>query len=273
MKTANIRDVNKSEKRERSLRFLKALICVPKCVSCGEVLDIGRLDDGGYVLCDKCRVYWEKERIKRCPLCLRDYSECTCPTEILASSGCGVLISLAPYESGGTGVVNKAIFRIKNEYDSELTDFLAKQLCYRIFSLVYEIGIDNIIVTYAPRTNKAKRKNGHDQSELLAKRLAVHLGAKYSKLICRSRGIASSREQKELDKNERAQNASASFKPTSRIEDVRGKCVILVDDVATTGATLGACTKLLKDSGALSVMCITVARTVPKTEKLRIYKA
>lgn len=268
-----MKDINKSEKREKTLRFLKALLCVPKCVSCGEVLDVGRLDDGGYVLCDKCRSRWEKERIKRCPICMRDYSECTCPTEILASSGCGVLVSLAPYESGGTGVVNRVIFRIKNEYDSELTDFLARQLCYRIFSLVYELGFDNVVVTYAPRTVKAKRENGHDQSELLAKRLALHLGAKYSKMICRSRVLAGERKQKKLGKDERVENASASFKPTSRIGDARGKCVILVDDVVTTGSTLGACTKLLKEAGALSVMCITVARTAPKEDKPRIYKA
>lgn len=267
-----LKDVHRVERREKVLRFLKGVICVPKCVSCGEVLSLERLEDGGNVLCDRCRSLWEKEKIKKCAICLRDYSECTCPTEILAESGCGVLVSLTPYESGGSGVVGKVIFRIKNEYDSELTDFLAKELCYRIFPMAYDIGFDNIVVTYAPRTNKARRENGHDQSEILAKRLAAHLGTKSFKMIRRSRGLAGGRKQKKLGKNERIRNVRGSFVPTKDIGYADGRCVILVDDVVTTGSSLGACTRILRDHGALSVMCVTVARTVQKSDKPKIYK-
>lgn len=268
----NLKDVNKIEKKEKLCRFLKGIICVPKCVSCGEVLSLERLEDGGNIFCDKCRSRWEKEKLRRCDICLRDHSECTCPTEILASSGCGVLISLVPYESGGSGVVAKAIFRIKNEYDSELTDFLAKELCYRIFSMAYDIGFDNIVVTYAPRTDKARREKGHDQSEVLAKRLAVHLGTRSFKMIRRSRGLSGRRKQKKLGKDERVKNAKSSFVPTKDIGYAEGKCVILVDDVVTTGSSLGACTRILRDAGALSVMCVTVAKTVQKSDKPKTYK-
>lgn len=268
----NLKDVNKVEKKEKLRRFLKGIICVPKCVSCGEVLSLERLEDGGNILCDKCRSRWEKEKLRRCDICMRDHSECTCPTEILASSGCGVLVSLVPYESGSSGVVAKTIFRIKNEYDSELTDFLAKELCYRIFSMAYDIGFDNIVVTYAPRTAKAWREKGHDQSEMLAKRLSVHLGTKFFKMIRRSRGFAGEHKQKKLGKDERIRNANSSFAPAKDIGYAEGKCVILVDDVVTTGSSLASCVTILRDAGALSVMCVTVAKTAQKSDKPKIYK-
>ena len=42
--------------------------------------------------------------------------------------------------------------------------------------------------------------------------------------------------------------------------DVRGLTLLLVDDVATTGATLDACTRTLLDAGAASVSAVTLAR-------------
>lgn len=262
-----MKDISKLEKRERTWRFLKGLIFVPKCVGCGEVLSPDRLDDGENIFCDRCRSSWEREKLKICPLCQRSYAECTCPTEILAQAGCGVLVTLSSYKSGETGIVQKAVFRIKNEYDRELTDFLAKEMCYRIFSMVYELGAENIVVTYAPRTNKARRQKGHDQSEKLARRVAVHLGAEYARLIKRQGASFGSKKQKTLNKSQRLLNAHEAFAPTDEIDKVKGKCVILIDDIVTTGSSLGACTEILRGADALSVMCVTVARTVQQKGK------
>jgi predicted amidophosphoribosyltransferase len=45
-----------------------------------------------------------------------------------------------------------------------------------------------------------------------------------------------------------------------RPEAVHGRTVVLVDDVITTGATLNACAKVLKESGAESVVGLSLAR-------------
>jgi predicted amidophosphoribosyltransferase len=44
-------------------------------------------------------------------------------------------------------------------------------------------------------------------------------------------------------------------------EAVKGKPILLVDDVATTGSTLNECAKALKQAGADSVLCLVLART------------
>jgi predicted amidophosphoribosyltransferase len=46
--------------------------------------------------------------------------------------------------------------------------------------------------------------------------------------------------------------------------DVRGRWVVLVDDVMTTGATLSACARVLKGAGATQVMGLTLARATPQ---------
>jgi predicted amidophosphoribosyltransferase len=45
---------------------------------------------------------------------------------------------------------------------------------------------------------------------------------------------------------------------------VRGRIVVLIDDVSTTGATLDACARVLKDSGAREVRALTAARVVTR---------
>lgn len=49
-------------------------------------------------------------------------------------------------------------------------------------------------------------------------------------------------------------------------EKIRDRRILLIDDIHTTGATLEECARVLRDSGAASVLCLTAART-PRTKK------
>ncbi len=85
---------------------------------------------------------------------------------------------------------------------------------------------------------------GFNQSSLLAENLAISLGASYQEdLLTRTRATA---PQMLLDDvNDRKLNVYEAF-TANNASDVRGKTVIILDDVTTTGATLNECAKALK---------------------------
>ena len=97
---------------------------------------------------------------------------------------------------------------------------------------------------------------GFNQSALLAARVVGRLDGQFE-----PRGLVRTREtpqQTSLDRHARAANVAGAF----RVRDaavVRGRAVLLVDDVATTGATLDACTAALIEGGAASVLRAVVA--------------
>jgi ComF family protein len=97
---------------------------------------------------------------------------------------------------------------------------------------------------------------GFNQSALLARDLARRTGVPYGRPVRRRRATVS---QAELSGAERRRNVAGAFVVTGR-PDVTGKRLLLVDDVLTTGATLGACAAALKKAGARYVTVLTLAR-------------
>ena len=68
------------------------------------------------------------------------------------------------------------------------------------------------------------------------------------------------KRQKGLGRKARQENAKKSFSLVKNI-DLRGRTVILVDDVVTTGSSFADCTRLLISAGAARVICLCVAKT------------
>ena len=72
------------------------------------------------------------------------------------------------------------------------------------------------------------------------------------------------RQQVGLQRREREENVRGAFRvpPEAEIE-IAGRRVLLIDDVYTTGATVGAATRALKKGGAAAVDVLTSARVLP----------
>jgi len=71
--------------------------------------------------------------------------------------------------------------------------------------------------------------------------------------------------QMSLNRNQRLKNVKSAFGINDKYkEKVKGKSVLLIDDVMTTGATIESCAKILKKSGAWRVNVLTLARVVEK---------
>ena len=117
-------------------------------------------------------------------------------------------------------------------------------------------------VTCVPQSEHSRRIREYNQSALLAERVAGVLGFPfYETMIC----LRHSTEQKQLTAAERAANIFGSFqlKPDTV---VKGRSVLLVDDVMTTGSTLCEAIRVLKKAGAKEVFAVCAASTILKRE-------
>ncbi len=101
-----------------------------------------------------------------------------------------------------------------------------------------------------------RRQRGFNQTEKLAQALSPYIAVPVNLALERSRITT---PQVRLDAEGRQANVEGAF-ALSPGADVIGKRLVLVDDVITTGATLGACAQVLLGAGAQSVSVVTVAR-------------
>lgn len=108
-------------------------------------------------------------------------------------------------------------------------------------------------VVFVPATAEAYRRRGFDHMELVARSLCVLSGAPLVDALAK-RGHA---DQRELGREERRESAAGAYEA---VIDVRGRSLLLLDDVITTGATVDAASAELKRAGAARVDVLALAR-------------
>jgi len=203
----------------------------------------------GAWLCERCR-----ERIRRLeePLCRR------CGVEVESARkqcGCrGRLKALARLRSAVAyeGPIEVAIQRFKYEGWRRLAGPLALLLAER---LVVE-GLAARWVVAVPLHPGRRRQRGFNQADLLVGELRRRLGlGKPPGELIRTRPTP---PQVGHDRLWRLENVRGAFE--WRGPDLAGRSLLLVDDVATTGATLDACAAALRASGSGPVIGASVAR-------------
>ena len=116
------------------------------------------------------------------------------------------------------------------------------------------------VVVPVPLHWRRERKRGFNQAAALAEVFGKKAGLPVLEGALRRRKAG--RSQTELKREERRENVKDAFE-ARRPEELRGKTILLVDDVCTTGATLEACARALKEAGARRIGALTVARQVP----------
>ncbi len=140
-----------------------------------------------------------------------------------------------------------------------------RALAAPLAALLTETGPDGLpagapgLLTPVPLHPRRERERGFNQALLLARRI----GRAWRVPVCADvlvRTVAT-RPQTELTAQARRANVGRAFS-LRRPELVAGRHVVLVDDVFTTGSTVTACARCLRDGGASAVGVLTVARAV-----------
>lgn len=237
------------------LRRLLDFLLPTSCASCRSPVG----DSDVPFFCSAC---WSDFSPMRGPVCPRCGSLFDSP-ETLAHSPthlCGACRRDLPYYDQSLsvgyfeGTLREAVHVFKYRPCRSLGTPLARWMAENVH---VEPGIE--IVMPVPLHTTRLRERGFNQALLLAHGVCEAHG------ICLSYDnlarVRPTRPQVLLSSEERVANVAGAF-ALRRPHEVAGKNVLLIDDVFTTGATLNECARVLKESGALRVMTLTLARAV-----------
>lgn len=222
-------------------------LSVPKCAFCGEILSKEELG-----LCEKCKKLYYDAKSKNCSVCSKQLSECVCTNKYLESHFIHKHVKVFRYRSGEESPGNSLIYKLKRDNRRDVVEFLSAELTDAIKNSV-KIDSD-LIITSVPRRKAAKAKYGIDHAEKLGISVAKKLNCRYLKTL---KSKAKSAQKKAESPEKRIENAK--FSPINNKLELSGKTIILIDDIVTTGASIGACAFHLKSLGAKHIIAASVA--------------
>lgn len=212
------------------------------------------------IMCESCRDRYRDAKDVFCDFCGMSATVCRCVPPLLLAQGCDDYRKLAFYKPGNeVNAFRNMIYSIKRKYNLPLMRFFMQELV--------ELGVEGLqdpIVTYIPRSRKAKQDYGYDHGKLLAKYFAQCMGYTYMPLFRRAL-FHKHKEQKLLNFQQRAKNTRDAyrFRKTASVFD---RDIIIVDDVVTSASTVGECTGMLYRAGARTVVVRSIAYTYRKNK-------
>jgi ComF family protein len=243
----------------RALKSLIDLIYPPRCPICQAFLQDQNTLQGKQDIpfCQDCFKEFTEIKSPICSLCGRPFSggvEQDRVCEDCLRRRPSYDIARAPYLYDGA--LMTAIHELKYAQRSHLADSLGSLLAS--FAQTWIGELKGYLIMPVPLHPRRLRSRGFNQSLLLARCVTSKTGADLDFLSLRRTRFT--KPQTELSSEERKKNVRKAFEVVKK-EAVKGRTIVLVDDVATTGSTLNECAKALKRAGADGVLCLVLART------------
>ncbi len=222
------------------------LVLPPSCGGCGRP---------GARWCSECQGRVTPIPAPICAICGTSpglLSGDLCPDCRRSPPGYRALRSWSAFE----GPVREVLHRLKYRRDIGLGEALTPQLSGFVTGLHWRFNL----VVPVPLGKKRLKERGYNQAALIARPLALAMGVAYDHgAVARVRETPS---QVGLARRERQENVRDAFMAART--RIRGRSILLVDDVATTGSTLSSCAAALYGAGARDVFALTVARALPR---------
>lgn len=227
----------------------------PRCPACGVVVD------GDRQLCLAC---WQTLDFLDGPACAR----CSMPLvqhKALAAMECGACLADPPAFEGAPAAVaygaaaRKLALRLKHGRRLGDAQLMAQFMVRHIAKLA---GGQDALLVPVPLHRWRLWARGYNQSALMAQHMARLSGAAHDPhVLVRRKSTPVLRGKGRRERRDIVRGAFAIS--ADRQAMLRGRHVILIDDVHASGATLRACAATLKRGGAARVSAITWARVVP----------
>ncbi|MGL4825363.1 MAG: ComF family protein [Alphaproteobacteria bacterium] len=209
-----------------------------------------------------CGTCWGRLRFITSPCCVR----CGYPFSFEMAheaSLCGGCLKEAPPFSKALSVLayndvsKQLLFAFKRGRRLALVPLFSQWLVNRGASLFQ--GADLVVPVPLHWTRLWQRR--FNQSAVLAKFVSEKTGIPSSPMALKR--IRATPSQGLMARNQRFKNVEGAFQVSKKYKpSLKGKVVILLDDVHTTGATLNACAKILKKAGTKEIRVLTLTRTV-----------
>ncbi len=207
----------------------------PKCIFCNQIMDAG----AELNICGECG--------KKITFLGDSFISATGES---SPEGCDAAVSVCHY----SGIVKHSLVKYKFHNKPGYYRTFGRLMAKYIFKVTNSTKFDMIISVPLHRERELKR--GYNQARLIAKAVAGLTGiSECSKLLVRIRNTDA---QSLLDRKSRLVNVQAAFRVTNT-EAVKGKSILLIDDILTTGTTVNECGRILKEAGAKTVIAAVIA--------------
>ncbi len=214
----------------------------------------------GEFICMDCKACLKTLEFQRCIVCQKPAPFGQTHPRCLTPFGADGLVSFYDYHDEKVAqILIKGKYSFLPEVYKTLGEMMAKKLQSDASPILnLKSSILNPTFVPIPLHSRRKRWRGFNQAEILCHSLSEHLSLPCANVLVRCKPTA---VQKDLKRNDRVQNIRDAFALSPNLKSpILNQSFILVDDVATTGATLLEASKILKRNGADKVFCLTVAR-------------
>jgi ComF family protein len=183
-------------------------------------------------------------------------SGCALPLPSPGAGICGRCLSVPPHFDATTALadyvppIDGMVMALKFSARLDLATVFGRLLARRVPATAGEI------VAAVPLAFERAAERGFNQSQLIARAFCRVRGMPLATDLLRR--IRHTLPQQSLKFDERHRNVRGAFEVTG---DVRGRSLLIVDDVMTTGSTLNEIARILRQGGAAGVHNLVVART------------
>jgi ComF family protein len=227
------------------------LLLPASCHVCGAPLPPPHTD-----LCESCRKELFGNPLPCCPHCAATIGAFAAPAERCghcrdASFAFEKVIRLGPYEEG----LQEVVLRMKHRWNEGLAELVGVWWADMAKERIISQGVDCVVPV--PLHWLRRWQRGYNQSNSLAFGLASRLQLPLERWWLRR--IRNTPSQKALSATARKENVHGAFQVRSSAA-LKGRSILLVDDVMTTGATAHEAARVLRAAGAARVVVAALAR-------------